>query len=939
MKIFKKLLYILPLLAMLSCTERWEDNLTNDGKLSTTISVVLPQIPDALPQTRAMAMNPQMRNLYLAVFDENGYLLEYVKADATTEMASENDKTFKYKVSLTPTDFPTYVHFIGNAPETISFGTEVEAVGKLFTEGGEHADAYWQRIVFPNGIKKNSDGTLEASVLTALQDVRLVRNFAWIKLQLGVNVKNFTIDSYCVMNTRTKGSVAPYNTSSSQFADFAHQQTYADLISEGYNGFIPANATLDKTIPDESTWFKASGVDADNYAYYVFEREKPSADPTFILLKGTYTPEGGTPMTERYYKVDLRQGNGEYFPIIRNFRYNIVISSIMHEGHATAAAAVAGAGSGDVSTAIETEDFTNISNNVARIFVSYTDTTLVNQMNDLKFRYKFMVFETKDADGNVVSNQQVLNDNVTIEADAPGTVISSYTKANEDATDGWREITISTTELGTTRKTQDIIIKGQVTIGEGANAKTYQLQRKVTINLRPRYDMTLLCDPNSIQKKLGEPFDLIIKVPGGLGSAMFPLEFQLEAENQSMTPDKGDDLPVVTGKSIISTKSGKTTIGFIKHLEWNDYDALPNESGYKSVVCHFKSNKAESATAIYAQNKYFNQASTTLGNYTPGTFSNLTFSPSNLPNRLEQPVSFTFAMSDLPSQGYVTVGLANLAPADDETRLTYIGVQDGMACYSFNPTQKTETLKLKNTATGVEAKVALSAYHFVDAEKSMDYTPNEFRNLTFNPGTINNKVNENVKFSFTMTNMPTGEVTVVLTHLVKSSTENRLILTKDEGDVKYYTFKPTSLENTLQLQNTALGVTAKAQLSATNFPTAEKTMQIRNGYVIPKNMIKVSNNNNIPRNSSFTIYLTNPSNNSNAKVIGNFNASEGGTNSIDIELNLSEEEYNKLMQGNGSNIYIRYRRNNGNYYVGYVNFKTLMNATTTITVDNFSRQY
>ena len=719
MKIFKKLLYILPLLAMLSCTERWEDNLTNDGKLSTTISVVLPQIPDALPQTRAMAMNPQMRNLYLAVFDENGYLLEYVKADASSQMATENNTAYTYKVSLTPTDFPTYVHFIGNAPEAISFGTEVEAVGKLFTQGGEHADAYWQRIVFPNGIKKNSDGTLEASVLTALQDVRLVRNFAWIKLQLGENVNNFTIDSYCVMNTRTKGSVAPYNTSSSQFADFAHQQTYADLISEGYNGFIPAGATLDKTIPDDSNWFKAIGVDADNYAYYVFEREKPTADPTFILLKGTYTPEGGEPMTDRYYKVDLRQGNGDYFPIIRNFRYNIVISSIMHEGHASAAAAVAGAGSGDVSTAIETEDFTNISNNVARIFVSYTDTTLVNQMNDLKLRYKFMVFETKNVDGNVVSNQQVLNDNVTIEADAPGTVISSYTRANANAADDWREITISTTELGSSRKTQDIIIKGQVTIGEGANAKTYQLQRKVTLNLRPKYTMQLVCNPTEIQKNLGEPFDLIIKVPGGLGSALFPLEFQLEAKNQSMTPDQGDDLPVVTGKSIIAGNSTKTTIGFIKHLEWDDYNALTNVGGYKSVVCHFKSNKAISATDIYAQNKYFNQASCNLGNYDAKKFSNLTFDHSKLPSELNQEIEFKFTMSELPTQGYVRVGLSNLEPAEDETRLTFIGVENDIAYYNFSPEQTTETLKLINTATTGTAKVTLSAYHFEDASASL----------------------------------------------------------------------------------------------------------------------------------------------------------------------------------------------------------------------------
>lgn len=717
----KKILYILfcliPLLAMQSCTEDLAENeLTLDGKISTTISVTVPQLPDAHPQTRAMAMKPEMTNLYLAVFDENGYLLEYVKADNTTVMARKNETEYLFNVSLTPTDFCTIVHFIGNAPETVSFGTETETIGRLFTENGY--EAYWERVVFPNGIKKGTDGKLSSEVTGILADIRLVRNFAWIKLTS--NASNFVIDSYCVMNTRTKGSVAPYNTNSSEFADFVNRQTY-DLISKSYNGFIPADAELNKAIPNESLWFKANGVDSENYAYYVYEREKPTADPTFILVKGTYTPEGGSAIPNRYYKVDLRKANGDYFPIIRNFRYNLTITTVKHEGHETAQEAVAGAGSGDVSTAIETEDYTNISNNVARIFVSYTDTTLVNQMSDLKLRYKFMVFETEDAGGNVVTPQQILNGdaNVTIDTDIPGTVISSLSRAGADATDGWREITISTTELETQRKSQDIIIKGHVTIGTGDAAKTYELQRKVTINLRQRYDMQLVCDPEEIQKKVGEPFDVIIKVPGGLGSALFPLEFQLEAKNQSMTPNMGDDLPVVTGKSIIAGNSTKTTIGFIKNLEWDDYNALTNVGGYKSVVCHFKSNKAISATDIYAQNKYFNQASCNLGNYDAKTFSNLTFDPAKLPTSLEQSINFTFTMSKLPTQGYVRVGLSNLAPAEDETRLINVGVEDGIAYYNFNPEQTTETLKLINTATGVEAKVTLSAHQFEDASASL----------------------------------------------------------------------------------------------------------------------------------------------------------------------------------------------------------------------------
>ena len=712
-------LLIISLLTVLSCADLLEGDYTStEGKVTASISVSVPQLPVAHTQrhTRAMAMTPDVQNLYLAVFDNNGYLLEYVKA--TADEAILDNTPYNYTVNLTPTDTSTTIHFIGNGRESIDWGTEAEAIGRLYTEGGN--EAYWDRIHFPKGLRKDGEG-FHQSVLDSLVNVRLARNFAWIKLQKGQDVDNFELQSYCVVNKRTRGSVAPYNTTTRVFEDFAHQQTYTDLVVEhGYEGFIPAGAQLDTELPDESEWFDATGVDTADYAYFIYEREKPTSDPTFIIMKGRYKPAGGDWLDSlSYYKVDLRDANGEYFPILRNFRYNIELTSIMHEGHATAAAALAGAGSGDVSTSIETQSYTNISNNVARIFVSYTDTTLVNQTDELKLRYKFMAFETTDGEGNTTP-ERVLNgdENVTIVQGTPtagGAVIQTLTKAGSNDTDGWRELTIATTALEDFRKTQEIIIKGRVTIGE----HTYSLQRKVTLNLRPKYDMQLVCDPTEVQTIAGEPFDVVIKVPGGMGQAMFPLEFELEAEAQSMTPNV-DDLPVVTGKSIVPGKETKTTIGFIKHLEWDVYDALPNVGGYKSVPCHFKTTKAQSATAIYADNKYFNQASTTLANYTPSTFSNLTFNPATLPMTVDQPVNFTFTMSNIPSQGGVTLILDNLAPAGDENRLTYNGVVDGKAAYLFaNPTSTTETLKLQNTAVEVTASVTLQAYHFIDAEASL----------------------------------------------------------------------------------------------------------------------------------------------------------------------------------------------------------------------------
>lgn len=693
----KKLLYIISLLALFSCTERFDSDFVTSNRLSTTISVIVPQLPSAQPHTRAMALNPEIKNLYLAIFDDNGYLLEYVKAKEV-DLATENDKEYSYKVDLTPTDFRTTIHFIGNAPESLRFGTEVETVGSLSTTNNE--DAYWQRVVLPNGIMCQDDGTLASEVQDALTGISLVRNFAWI--QLKTEADNFSISSYCIMNTYDKGSIASYNTSNSSFVEYMNR-SYADIVNGGYNGFIPAGAELSRAIPDESEWFQASG-DADSYAYFVYEREKPLSDPPFILVKGNYTAENGNTLTNRYYKVDLRDDRGNYFPILRNFRYGVEITNVLHEGHASAEAAAIGAGSGDVSTAIETEDFTNISNNVARLFVSYTDTTIVESSSNVKLRYKFVTFDT---DGDT---QQILNgDHVEIITDTDGDVISSWSKATADDTEGWREISISTKELGTERKSQDIIVRGTATMGN----QTYQLQRKVTISLRPKYTMQLECSPNEIPETSGSPFDLVIKVPGGLSQSMFPLEFELEADKLSITPNFGDDLPVVTGKSIIPGKN-KTTIGFIKNVEWADYDALPNEGGYKSVPCHFKSNRDASATQIYAQNKYFNLGVTELKNYNPSTFSNLKFNFTKLLEDDEVEVEFTFTMSLLPRQGYVTITLDNLEPADDETRLSYIDVENGKARYSFNPTQTTETLRLR-TSLYETVNVKLSAYHFVDA--------------------------------------------------------------------------------------------------------------------------------------------------------------------------------------------------------------------------------
>lgn len=907
----KVLIYVIALLGILACSEHLEEDFTGGlagGKICMEVSLDIPEIPVGISSTRALGKKPQLENLYLAVFDASDYLLEYVKADA--EMATENEQNYTYKVALTPTDFPTTIHFIGNAPASVSFGSELEVMGSMYTEDGK--EAYWQRVHLPKGIK-TSAGIIDPEVSDSLTGVRLIRNFAWI--QLDIESSNFQLESYCVVNTQSRGSVAPYNSRSREFVKYGVNASHESLVASGYEVFVPEGSELLKDIPDESEWYRQ--ISGQTNAYFIYEREYPRSAPSCILMKGTYYSDGGSEIRDRYYKVDLRNKKGEYFPVLRNFRYRVKVGNVGHEGHSTAQMAMLGAGSSDISTSIETEDFSNISNNIARIFVSYTDTTLVTTDN-FNLKYKFLLFDS-------VGGNTVINDSVEIkkEESEGGGVVKECSRSNSDDTDGWRLITITPHELASLTKKETMVLAGTVTV----DGKRYSLQRKVRFSLRERMNLGMECNPDAIAKGMGKPFDVLLKVPGGLGDAMFPLEFELEAENQSMTPDLGDDLPVKTGGSIVPGRENRTTIGFVRTLSWEEYEAAVNEGGFKAIPCHFKSNKSESATRIYAKNKYFNLANTQLANYVPAAFTDLEFSQDNVPYGVGQELDFSFTMSRIPEQGKVTVTLGGLEPAQSETRLTYLGVVDGKAQYSFAPSALNNTLKLATIYEVGDVDVSLKAYRFEDASASLQFAYGSFSNLQFSPARIPGVVGATVNFSFTMSRI-TDNVIVTLTELQPAPGENRLTLISGNR----YSFSPTQVTNTLKLVATTAmdGDVVRVHLEALGFTDASATAT--RVIIIPKGNIKVGSINNTSNNVTFTLYASDPGDSaSQADAIGSFSARSNGTNPNDIEI--SKELYNKII-ANGGKVYIRYSTRSGwfntNYYVAEAKLDDLLNKVVTL---------
>ncbi|MBR5481371.1 MAG: hypothetical protein IKU85_06750 [Bacteroidaceae bacterium] len=892
------LLFILPLLAMLSCSEQMERNISADNKLSTTISVVLPQLTDALSGTRAMSEKADLRTLHLAVFDENGYLLQYVQAENLNEVTDNGETHYTYKVNLELSSSRRIVHFIGNGPESINYGDEIQAIANLYKEKGDKADAYWQRKVLDNGINEETKAQLSG--------VQLIRNFAWIELTTSQDCENFSIESYYVVNTYDKGSIAPYNTKDGKGWITNYKDNSYDMLTgsnEGYSGFIPNGAELNTKIPEVGNWHSVTS----ETPYFIYEREMPITDPSYILVKGKYKHAEGNPVTA-YYKIDFRKDNGDYFPIIRNFKYSITITHVGHEGYSSPEDAAASSGSGDVSTAQATQSFTNISNDAVRLFVSYTDTTLVYDqtkgMEETEFtlRYKFISFsDTESHNGTEVT---INPEGTSIQ----NGIITSLERDDNDDTDGWREIkmeTISIPENTNFEGRQEIVITGEF---DGN-----RLQRKVIVKLCPKYSMDVECVPNEIKEVLGEPFDLVIWVPGGLGSSMFPLDFQIEAKEQSITPIPGDNLPVITGKSIIPEKNEKPAIGFIKQLDYSDYKAAESQAsadGKRPVYCHFKSNRAISATNIYVQNEYFYQAKTYLGNYDEKDFTIIGFSKTSLPIATTEKVDFTFSMpggDKMPD--VVMIDLANLEPEPGKNaNLSY---NSTTKLYEYrHPESTSETVSVTlhlqtiTNPTGNTAQVKLSAHQFALASAQLPLTYKRFENISLvpAPGSETLPAGAEVKLSFTMSDMPSGDVKVTLGNLEPTGA------TRATFENEEYTFKPESKNVELTFKVTEGGKTVSARLSADYFEAVDRVSLEPWENITFTAKIKIGSNKGPTSDTEFTIYADNGCQIQIGTFTGKYQSKSNKTYNCDISVSYQASQ---AIEDNGGNVYIKDK--NGNY--------------------------
>ena len=312
-----------------------------------------------LPATKALGEKPELDSLYLAVFGSSGYLKEYVKATIDHKPTYvDADTMMRFHATLTLSDKERSVHFIGNGPSTLDFGYDTEILPQLLSAGG--GQAFWQmkKNILIEGDKQQDGSYLPTDATNAqFANIPLIRNFSKIVL-VNQEGSNFTPDSFAVFSVPAKGSVVPFH--DGKFVENYQDKGFTELIAQ-YPGNLPDSTDF---MWDAGGW-DTLRVEKDQ-AVYLYERPKPTQQfmPTYVIVHGIYNnPEDQNSEHNNksyYYKIDLMQ-DGEYYPILRNFKYQIKINKILSIGHTSAQAAAASAGSADVSADITTSHLSDIS--------------------------------------------------------------------------------------------------------------------------------------------------------------------------------------------------------------------------------------------------------------------------------------------------------------------------------------------------------------------------------------------------------------------------------------------------------------------------------------------------------------------------------------------------------------------------------------------------
>ena len=617
--------------AMFSCTNdfRLKPNAGN-GEFTDGIEIGL-SFPDMQSATtRAMGLTPELEKLHIFLFLFDGNSLKQTIHIPAGEVKVDGDK-IAFKTYLAQTDNDALLHIVALDDSDGNFAKQVNEVGygledyvmPQFSVSGNQ-DAYWQRIELGCPIKVGVDNTDDPStpdfedtseeVNEKLKEIKLVRNFARIKLTIDEAVRNFTVLGWTVVNDLDGGSVAPWysrtGSSDIEYPYFTNGETvcnYDDLVGQGYPGVSYAGANFRNTLAEVSekggnNWCKL------NEDIYLYDRKVVSVNPLYILIYGSLQGNPG------YYKValanrDTNTGLVKEYNVLRNIEYTIRITGVTAEGYPTPADAASGPAFNNVSGDVTTRSMLQISDGVDMLFVNWVTYVVTQEDEEAFFTYRFLENIQKSGknenNGAVIWNAMADPNNagvglVTLNDD-PSAVVTEVEGADDwwDERTGltWKSLKLKFIKPTFELKEQKFVI---YTPPKKYDDGTYSVGLSRTINLVVRLpwdyervriypgewsDDTKFPDWSTEDKTLapsgdiyigsnqGAALTLFFELPSGLPESMFPISFVIESDRQDIENAGAGNASVQQGESLFKTDQGvmDSRIQYVKTVLWSEY--------------------------------------------------------------------------------------------------------------------------------------------------------------------------------------------------------------------------------------------------------------------------------------------------------------------------------------------------------------------------------
>lgn len=556
----KKLVYIFLAVSfsVLACTDMPGKLEEPDGDgTSLNVSLHIPEYTEM--QSRSVSYENAINDVWLFAFDAKGLFLARVHATdlVVEETGGIGTGSFKVKVP-----FGTkIIHFIANCDEIASYDDraalqkdERELIPALYG----NRMVFWGRGELANGSNV---------------DVVLYRNQA--KVTVENEATNFDVTGYALCNYATVGTTAPFNPSETSSPFVILENTPTIPLVEGQK--------VDQTAEN-----------CDLSSKYMSENLNLFNNQCYVIVKGKLT--GGT--SEKYYKIQLLDGDKKPYSIVRNYHYRVVIKSFSEQAN----------GSTSFDDAKEAEPSNNIYAEIFKDSPTISDnqknTLTVGQLNLLFIQGGTLSVSAHYTKNDVAADGEI---NVSVIED-PNNIL---TNLSYDSSTGLISANVAKVVSG--QNTATISVKAGV------------LSRIMTITSTSLYSFLPASTSPELYTERDQDVMLKFTIPSSIPKYLFPVKCVISTNNlYPVAPNKNMEILFEDGT--------------YKYVYWAE------EPGEKSL--NFKTSNEDNDETITIENDYFHTANVKLQSR---YFSNVSINGNNIVNYGPNSTAvFHFMIPDFP---------------------------------------------------------------------------------------------------------------------------------------------------------------------------------------------------------------------------------------------------------------------------------------------------